>query len=123
MHGPGDGQAGLGRLDHRPFHHRRKAEAESFAAVSDFRAPDLANIESLLELTASWPPMAGRGSRNVDYFRVMLQSLIGNDEAYVGIVGALASGVAVANRVALGPRPVSVPAPGAAPSTGPVEGA
>ena len=37
--------------------------------------------------------------------------LIGNDEAYVGIVGALASGVAVANRVALGPRRVSVPAP------------
>jgi TolB-like protein/Tfp pilus assembly protein PilF len=53
------------------------------AAVDDVAERDVARIESLLELTASWPPMAGRGSRNVDYFRVMLQSLIGNDEAAV----------------------------------------
>jgi hypothetical protein len=53
------------------------------AAVDDVAERDVARIESLLELTASWPPMGGRGSRNVDYFRVMLQSLIGNDEAAV----------------------------------------
>jgi phytoene dehydrogenase-like protein len=39
--------------------------------------------------------------------------LIGNDEAYVGIVGALASGVSVANRVALRPT-ASAPSPGRA---------
>ena len=53
------------------------------AAIDDVAERDVAGIESLLELTADWPITGGRGSRNVDYLRVMLQSLLGNDEAAV----------------------------------------
>ena len=53
------------------------------AAVDEVAERDVANIESLLQLTADWPPTGGRGSRYVDYLRVMLQSLLGDDAAAV----------------------------------------
>jgi TolB-like protein/Tfp pilus assembly protein PilF len=53
------------------------------AAIEDAADRDVETLQSLLDLTADWPITGGRGSRNVDYFRAMLQSLLGNDEAAV----------------------------------------
>ena len=53
------------------------------AAIDDVAERDTARLHELLELTADWPITGGRAFRYVDYVRVMLQSLLGNDEAAV----------------------------------------
>ena len=53
------------------------------AAMDELEDRDVEGIELLLEMTADWPATGGRGSRYVDYLRVMLRSLLGQDEAAV----------------------------------------
>ena len=53
------------------------------AAIGDVAQRDDTRLRELLELTAEWPVTGGSKTRYVDYVRVMLQSLLGNDEAAV----------------------------------------
>ena len=57
------------------------------AAIEDVADRDVERLEELLELTADWPITGGRGSRSVDYLRVMMYSLLGDDEAAVRELG------------------------------------
>lgn len=51
------------------------------AAIDDVADRDVERLQELLDLTEDWPITGGRGPRSVDYLRVMLQSLLGDDEA------------------------------------------
>jgi hypothetical protein len=57
------------------------------AAIDDVADRDTEGLEAMLELTSDWPVSGGRGPRYVDYMRVMLQSLLGNDEAAIEELG------------------------------------
>ena len=50
------------------------------AAIGDPASRDVARLQSQLEESENWPVTGGRGYRWAGYLRVMLQSLLGNDE-------------------------------------------
>lgn len=52
------------------------------AAIDEVANRDVETLQSLLDTTAEWPITGSRG-RAAGYLRVMLQSLLGNDEAAV----------------------------------------
>jgi len=52
----------------------------SFGVVAD---RDIGELESLVEMSNGWPVTGGRGTRYAGYLRVMLLSLLGNDEEAV----------------------------------------
>jgi hypothetical protein len=52
------------------------------AAIDEVANRDVETLQSLLDMTAEWPITGSRG-RAAGYLRVMLQSLLGNDEAAV----------------------------------------
>jgi hypothetical protein len=53
------------------------------AAIENLPERDLDGIQSLLELSQNWPVTGGRSTRYSGYLRVMLMSLLGNDEEAV----------------------------------------
>jgi len=53
------------------------------AAIVDVMDRDTAGMTALLDESADWPITGGRGFRHVGYLRVMLQSLLENDEEAV----------------------------------------
>jgi TolB-like protein/Tfp pilus assembly protein PilF len=53
------------------------------AAIENLPERDLDGIQSLLDLSQNWPVTGGRSTRYSGYLRVMLMSLLGNDEEAV----------------------------------------
>ena len=53
------------------------------AAIANLNDRDIAGMTALLEEGAEWPITGGRGTRYAGYLRVMLQSLLENDEEAV----------------------------------------
>ena len=53
------------------------------AAIADVAEREIAGMTALLEESADWPVTGGRGTRHAGYLRVMLQSLLENDEEAV----------------------------------------